>query len=51
MTIHAVERLVEALNASGVPTTARHLDYVLWNRGAGEVYKAAPRHRTRTVFY
>lgn len=51
VTIHAVERLVDALNASGVPTTARDLDYVLWNRGAGEVYKAAPRHRTRTVFY
>jgi hypothetical protein len=51
VTIHAVERLVEDLNTSGVPTTARHLDYVLWNRGAGEVYKALPRHRTRTVFY
>ena len=51
VTIHAVERLVDALNETGVPTTARHLDYVLWNRGAGEVYKALPRHRTRTVHY
>jgi hypothetical protein len=51
VTIHAVERLVQQLNETGVPTTARHLDYILWNRGAGEVYKALPRHRTRTVFY
>ena len=51
VTIHAVERLVGALNGSGAPATARHLDYVLWNRGAGDVYKSLPRHRTRTVFY
>ncbi len=51
VTIHAVERIVEALQSSGVPTSARHLDYILWNRGADEVYKALPRHRTRTVFY
>jgi hypothetical protein len=51
VTIHAVERLVDALRASGIPATARLLDYHLWNRGAGELYKALPRHRTRTVFY
>ena len=51
VTIHAVERLVEALDRSGVPTTARHLDYVLWNRGSNDIYKSIPRHRTRTVFY
>jgi hypothetical protein len=51
VTIHAVERLVEALNETGTPTTARHLDYLLWNKGADEIYKALPRHRTRTVFY
>ncbi len=51
VTIHAVERLVDELRATGVPTSARHLDYVLWNRGAEEVYKSLPRHRTRTVFY
>jgi hypothetical protein len=51
VTIHAVERLVDELNQTGVPTTARCLDYLLWNRGAGDVYKSLPRHRTRTVFY
>jgi hypothetical protein len=51
VTIHAVERLVAELQASGIPASARLLDYALWNRGAGEVYKALPRHRTRTVYY
>ncbi len=45
--LHAAERLSALL--PGV--TPRDLDVYLWNRGQGEVYKAAPRHRTRTVFY
>jgi hypothetical protein len=45
--LHAVERLSERL--PGV--SARQLDVYLWNRGQEEAYKAAPRHRTRTVFY
>ena len=49
--LHAVERLVAELGASGVSATARELDYLLWNRGADAAYKALPRHRTRTVFY
>jgi hypothetical protein len=49
--LHAVERLVAELGASGVSATARELDYLLWNQGSGEEYKALPRHRTRTVFY
>jgi hypothetical protein len=49
--LHAVERIVEELHASGVQITPRELDYLLWNRGAGTAYKARPRHRTRTVFY
>jgi hypothetical protein len=51
VTVHAVERIVAELRASGVSVTARELDYLLWNRGAGAEYKALPRHRTRTVFY
>jgi hypothetical protein len=31
--------------------TATHADYLLWNRGAGERYKAVPRHRARTSAY
>lgn len=46
--VDAVERLVDVL-ADG--TTAGRLDTLLWNRGSGEVYKARPRHRTRTTSY
>jgi hypothetical protein len=49
--LHAVELLVEALEARGTAATAMRLDYLLWNRGQGPSYKARPRHRTRTVFY
>jgi hypothetical protein len=49
--LHAVERMVDELRASGVPISARQLDYLLWNRGGGQAYKAQPRHRTRTVYY
>jgi hypothetical protein len=49
--VHAVERIAAELRASGVPVTARELDYLLWNRGQAASYKALPRHRTRTVFY
>lgn len=45
--VHAVEQLAARL--PGV--SARDLDVYLWNRGQGAAYKAAPRHRTRTVFY
>jgi hypothetical protein len=49
--VHTVERIAADLRTSGVPVTARDLDYLLWNRGSGEEYKILPRHRTRTVFY
>ena len=49
--VHAVERIVAELRATGTPVTARELDYFLWNRGQDATYKALPRHRTRTVFY
>ena len=45
--LHAVELIRGRLDA----VTSMQLDYVLWNRGQQPVYKAAPRHRTRTVFY
>ena len=44
-------RAVELLVAARGSTTATHVDYVLWNRGAGERYKAVPRHRARTSAY
>ena len=49
--VHAVERIGDALRASGAAVTSMQLDYLLWNRGQQPAYKARPRHRTRTVFY
>jgi len=49
--VHACEELVAALRGRGVATTARDVDYLLWNRGQAPALKARARHRTRTVFY
>jgi len=49
--VHACEELVAELRGRGVATTARDVDYLLWNRGQAPEMKARPRHRTRTVFY
>jgi hypothetical protein len=49
--VHAVECLVALLGERGVPTTAHHLDHVLWDRGQEPRYKTRPRHRARSVFY
>jgi hypothetical protein len=49
--LHAVERLKDALNASGHEITSMELDFILWNRGQQPAYKSIPRHRTRTIFY
>ena len=45
--LHAVELLVQAHGA----TTATAVDNLLWHRGAGERYKARPRHRARCTAY
>lgn len=49
--VHAVEELVRAAARCGAKSTARELDYVLWNRGQRPELKARPRHRTRSVYY
>jgi hypothetical protein len=49
--VHVVELLVQAVREDGRNVNALGLDYLLWNRGQAPVYKARPRHRTRTVFY
>jgi hypothetical protein len=49
--VHAVEELVRAAARHGAKSTARELDYVLWNRGQRPELKARPRHRTRSVYY
>jgi len=49
--VDAVERIREAMDAVGRPTSSRQLDQLLWHRGQAPAYKAAKRHRTQTVFY
>lgn len=44
--VHACELIAARLDVA-----PRVLDTWLWDRGQGARYKAAPRHRTRTVFY
>ncbi|MEO0493623.1 MAG: queuosine salvage family protein [Actinomycetota bacterium] len=53
--VTAVERLGAAVRARGSDPrpdlTIGSLDNILWNTGAGDRYKAIPRHRSRCVFY
>ena len=51
VTVHAVERLVDRIRATGRSVTAMELDGLLWHRGASRRYKAEPRHRCRTTAY
>jgi hypothetical protein len=44
--VHACELL-----SSRLELPARSIDVALWSRGQAPMYKAVPRHRTRTVFY
>jgi putative queuosine salvage protein len=50
--LHTVELLKQRLHAAGhTYVTSMDLDYLLWNRGQADRYKAIPRHRARGVFY
>lgn len=49
--VHAVERLVDEIRASGRPADAGRLDNLLWNRGQRPEIKAHPRHRARCTWY
>jgi hypothetical protein len=49
--VHAVELIKKSFCEAGRYVTAPQLDNFLWNRGQQPFYKAAPRHRTRTVYY
>lgn len=51
VSLHAVERMVAALRAEGVPVLARDLDIALWNRGQAPRYRGVARHRTLTTAY
>jgi hypothetical protein len=45
--VHAVELIVSARPGS----RAADIDQLLWERGQGAMYKASPRHRTRSTAY
>ncbi len=49
--VHAVELLTTAVRAQGHRINPAALDNILWNTGAQALYKSAPRHRSRCVFY
>ena len=50
-TIWAVELIRQALAQKGKSTTASQIDWMLWNLGQNNQYRAKPYHRTLTVFY
>ncbi len=49
--VHAVELLKAELARAGQEVTSSQLDYYLWTRGGGAIYKAQPRHRSPSVYY
>jgi hypothetical protein len=50
-TIWAVELIRQAMQEKDKSVTASQLDWMLWNLGQQDTYRAKPYHRTRTVFY
>ena len=50
-TVWAVEFIRQALGRKGTPVTASQIDWMLWNFGQDDQYRARPYHRTLTVFY
>ena len=51
LAVFATERLTAFCNAAGDPVMPLQLSDWLWNRGLNELYKARPRHRSRSVHY
>jgi hypothetical protein len=50
-TVWAVELIRQALGRKGRPVTASQIDWMLWNLGQDDPYRARHYHRTLTVFY
>lgn len=50
-TVWAVERLRQLLTKGGKPIWASQIDWMLWNLGQQDRYRARPYHKTLTVFY
>jgi len=50
-TIWAVELIRQEMNRKGKGLRAFEIDWVLWNLGQQERFRAKPYHRTATIFY
>jgi hypothetical protein len=50
-TIWAVEVIRQELERCGRKTRAFEIDWLLWNMGQEDTYRAKPYHRTVTIFY
>lgn len=50
-TIVAVEKIRQELRRLGREQRAFEIDWLLWNLGQDELYRAKPYHRTVTIFY
>lgn len=50
-TIWAVEGIRQKIEQVGRSIKAFEIDWLLWNMGQKDTYRAKPYHRTRTIFY
>ena len=50
-TIWAVEGIRQKIEQIGLSMKAFEIDWLLWNMGQEDTYRAKPYHRTRTIFY
>jgi hypothetical protein len=50
-TIWAVELIRKELKEKGKSLTAPQIDWLLWNLGQDDAFRAKPYHRTTTIFY
>ena len=50
-TIWAVELIRRQLRSEGKDLKAHEIDWILWNKGQEDAYRAKPYHRTKTIFY
>lgn len=50
-TIWAVELICQESNRLGKEVHANEIDWLLWNLGQDDVFRAKPYHRTVTIFY
>jgi hypothetical protein len=50
-TIWAVDLIRQEMNRLGKEVRASEIDWLLWNLGQDDAFRAKPYHRTTTIFY